>query len=223
LNTQLLYTLFLGGCFLALFGLAELLYHFGRVKAEYTRKLVHAGTGLLTLLFPICFESHWYVLALCTSFAVLLSLSLKFGWLRSINAIDRKSHGSISYPVSVYAAFLFYEFIGHHQPAFYFVPILLLAICDPIAALLGRKFPWKPFKVGEGKKTVTGSLAFFITAFALCGGILCFTQHDMSFKNLLLISFLTSAATAIAEAFSSKGFDNLTIPAAAMLVIYLVN
>ncbi|MBI3239032.1 MAG: phosphatidate cytidylyltransferase, partial [Flavobacteriia bacterium] len=48
--------------FLALFGIAELLYHFAHVKVELTRKLVHLGTGVLTLLFPLMLSNHWFVL-----------------------------------------------------------------------------------------------------------------------------------------------------------------
>jgi len=85
--------------FLALFGIAEILYHKVNVKAEWTRKLVHFGTGILTLLFPVMLNDHLYVFFLCASFALLLLASLRFNRLKSIHAIDRKSYGSISYPV----------------------------------------------------------------------------------------------------------------------------
>jgi phytol kinase len=87
LSTDLINTAMLAGAFLALFGLAELLYHYLNVKAELTRKLVHAGTGLLTLLFPVMLNNHWLVLLLCSAFAVILLLSLRFNLLRSINAM----------------------------------------------------------------------------------------------------------------------------------------
>ncbi|MBI3234471.1 MAG: phosphatidate cytidylyltransferase, partial [Bacteroidetes bacterium] len=59
MNKDIINTLILSGMFLTLFGLAEVLYHFFKVKAELTRKLVHFGTGLLTFLFPLILSSHW--------------------------------------------------------------------------------------------------------------------------------------------------------------------
>lgn len=231
MNQQLINCLLLGAAFLALFGIAELLYHKARVQAEYTRKLVHFGTGLLTLLFPLFLDTHWYVLLLCGSFAVILTLSQKFNFLRSINAIDRKSHGSISYPVAVYGTFLFFTY-GYtddwsHRPEpqlpFYYIPILTLAICDPLAALLGKRFPWKPYKVGAGKKTVTGSFAFFVSATLLCFIILYVVTGGFSFPDAFTIALLIGATTTIAEAFSRNGFDNLTIPGTAILMLYLIS
>src|ERR1043166_6531998 len=90
--------LWLTGCFLALFLIAELLYRVMHVEAEYTRKLVHAGTGLLTLLFPIFLSQVWQAGVLCGSFLLLLLISLRIGWLPSINAVDRKTAGEWVFP-----------------------------------------------------------------------------------------------------------------------------
>ena len=95
----------LTGYFLVLFGSAEILYHYFKIQAEYTRKYVHIGTGLLTLLFPILFSSHWSVLIICAAFLLLLVTSLKFNLLKSINAIGRFTLGSVMYPIVVYICF----------------------------------------------------------------------------------------------------------------------
>lgn len=230
MNTQFAYCLILGGCFLALFALGQFLYRVVKVQAEYTRKLIHVGTGLLTLLFPVLLENHWYVLLLCSLFAVILTLSMKFNFLPSINAINRKSHGSISYPIAVYCTFLFYAYdctndcshTHEKQTAFYFIPILTLAICDPLAAVLGKRFPIRFYRVGEGNKSFGGSLAFFISAALICliilyGGLA--GTHSLS--GALIMSLVIAMVTTLAEAVTRNGFDNLTIPAAAMLVLYL--
>ncbi|HXC05663.1 MAG TPA: hypothetical protein VNZ86_12965, partial [Bacteroidia bacterium] len=39
--------------FMVLFALSETLFYRYQVQAEISRKLVHLGTGLLTLLFPL--------------------------------------------------------------------------------------------------------------------------------------------------------------------------
>jgi phytol kinase len=224
MSSNLTNTLVLNLLFLGLFGFAEFLYHVMKVQVEYTRKLVHFGTGLLTLLFPLWITNHWYILGLCSAFAVLLVVSKRFKFLPSINAIDRVSHGSILYPVAVYLCFVFHQWfdtIDCYEPVYtgFYIPILILASCDPVAALLGKRFPKGQYKVGEGHKTLTGSGAFFILAFCISSAVFLFNYSNYNAKTLAIALFLALATTGI-EAVSPKGWDNLTIPLTAILVLY---
>ncbi|GGH25645.1 diacylglycerol/polyprenol kinase family protein [Dyadobacter endophyticus] len=209
--------LILACCFLALFGVSEWLYHVGKVKAEWTRKIVHIGTGLLTLLFPVVLASHWQVLFLCVSFLVILLVSLKFTWLPSINAIDRFSYGSILFPVIVYALFLVFQMAGKGLIVFY-LPILILAICDPVAALVGKRFPFGKYQVLGGDKSVTGSLAFLVSAL-LVTAVTIFAFHDVTSRMLLIL--LVPAIATVAEGLGVKGMDNFTIPASVVLTLLM--
>jgi phytol kinase len=217
-------TLILALCFLLLFGLAELLYHRFTMQAEHTRKIVHFGTGVLTLLFPLLLDNHWLVLFLCASFALILLLSLRFKFLPSINAIDRVSHGSISYPVAVYICYLVFDKFSHNseskQYAFFYLPILTLAICDPIAALSGKRWPVYPYKIGKDNKTLMGSGMFFLASFFLSLSFLYFIPN-LSIIAVIGISFLCGITTAFAEGISPKGFDNLSIPFVSLTVLLL--
>lgn len=212
---DLLNTIILASSFLVLFGIAELLYHKFHVRAEITRKIVHIVTGLLTLLFPILLKNHWLVLFLCASFAIILILSLRFNFLKSINAIDRESVGAISYPFAVFGCYLAYEYSGyrgvyHYNDqayTFFYLPILILALCDPIAALIGKRWP-----IGKIRnKTLMGSFAFFIVAFAL----------SFIFTHSILLSIAIAIISTLAEAISPRGYDNITIPSSVLLVLFL--
>jgi dolichol kinase len=196
-------TTLLACAFLALFGVAEWLYHVGKVKVELTRKLVHLGTGVLTLLFPILLKNHWLVLLLCASFALILIISLRFKLLPSINAIDRVSYGSLLYPLAVYTCYLAY-FFKEQQLLLFYLPVLTLAICDPLAALFGKRFPYGKYKIGVAHKTIVGSSAFLCSSLVLN---ICLCGQ----ASLFFIVFIAFLATLI-EALSSKGIDNLTIP-----------
>ena len=212
--------LVLSGLFLSLFGLAELLYHFFKVKVELTRKLVHVGTGLLTFLFPVMLGNHWFVLILCASFAVLLVMSLKFKWLPSINAIDRDSVGSLAYPAAVYGCYLAYDYFGQNY-IFFYLPILILAICDPLAALFGKRWPIGKYKVGMDNKTLMGSTTFLVSAIILTLLFFFFPRVEKTTLQLVLHSVFIAFISATAEAFSKRGYDNLTIPAAVLACLVL--
>ena len=221
MSSDLVNTIVLATCFLALFTVAEILYHKFYLKAEVTRKIVHMGTGLLTLLFPLMLSNRWWVLLLCTSFALILIASLKFKFLPSINAIDRESVGSLAYPASVYMAFLFYD---HHNKdnVLFYLPILILAISDPIAALGGRKIPSKPFSIGSAHKSLSGSAACFISAFIISTFVFYFNRTDTSLGNIIFKSLAVALFAAVAEAVSGRGYDNITIPVAVLICLVLL-
>lgn len=218
MTKDLLNTLVLAACFLALFGLAELLYHRLKVKVELSRKIVHVGTGLLTLLFPLMLSNHLFVLLLCGSFAILLICSLRFNFLPSINAIERKSVGSIAYPVSVYGCYLAYDYFGETYFYFY-LPILILAISDPLAALAGKKWPIGKYKIGHETKTLMGSSMFFLSALLL---VLVFYKPSDASGNTGLTRVLISLVATASEALSRKGFDNISIPASVLLTLVIL-
>lgn len=208
----------LAGAFLVLFASAELLYHKLKVKAEITRKYVHLMTGLLTMLFPPMLDNHWYVMALCGSFLLILVGSMIFKLLPSINAVDRVTRGSLLYPIVVYGCFIAFNHYG--QFVFYYIPILILAICDPIAALTGKRWPIGKYTIFGQSKTMLGSSMFFLSAVITC--FLLFTLVDNAgASEAILLSFAVAVATTILEAVSHKGYDNLTIPAAAMGTLLL--
>jgi len=209
----------LSACFLGLFGLSELIHRTISTKVELTRKLVHFGTGVLTLLFPVFLTSSWSVLLLCGSFAVILLISLKYGFLPSINAIDRKSHGSILYPVAVYSSFLLYEY-HNNDLMFFYAPILILAISDPMAALFGKRWSYGKFTIGKDTKTLVGCAAFIGSAFLVLVGLSLLFGQQLSF-NLGYQLLLVAIGAAFIEAISGKGTDNLTIPLSVVALLSL--
>jgi phytol kinase len=212
--------------FLVLFALAELLYYKLSVRAEFTRKLVHFGTGLLTLLFPLRLNDQWLVLLLCATFSVIIIASLKFNFLRSINGIDRKSHGSISYPFSVYGCYLVYNYYLHRNgtginPYMYFyLPILTLAVCDPVAALVGKRFPLGKYRVGKDFKSLAGSFSFFASSLLLTLAVYTWLSPGLiSLPAILPLAVLIAGLAALSEALSGRGIDNITIPATVVVLL----
>lgn len=215
-------TAILSASFLALFGIAELLYHYAHVKVELTRKLVHLGTGALTLLFPVMLSNHWFVLLLCGSFALILIVSLRFKLLPSINAIDRVSVGSLAYPASVYGCYLVFQ-AEHQHFGFFYIPILTLAICDPIAALAGKRWPLGKYTIGKDTKTLMGSGMFLLSAFIVYFVTVSMLNPQTGIQPLIFRGLIVAIIACTAEAVSGKGTDNLTIPAAVLGGLYFTN
>lgn len=210
--------LIMSASFLCLFGISEWLYIKRGVKSEVTRKISHIGTGILTLLFPIVLDNHWEVLILCTSFLILLTLSIKFKFLKGINDVDRTTYGSVLYPIAVYLVYLAYSQTGDLNH--FYSPILILAISDPLAALIGKKLPWIPYSVGSERKTLSGSLAFALSA-AIISIVLLESGGATWGLSTALTVLSVAVFSAFVEAISRKGWDNLWIPIAVLSVYWI--
>lgn len=218
MSDELKYLLFLATLFALLFASAELLRRIFYVKGEYTRKYVHILTGIFTLLFPVLLGSFWSVLLLCSLFAVILLLSKKWNQLRSIHGVKRNTHGSFWYPVAVCLAFFVFQYTGSRL--FFYLPILIMAFADPLAALVGQRFPIKKYSLFKSAKSFGGSLAFFFTAFIISVALILYITRT-PLASLIVVSFITGIVTAFTEALSTKGSDNISIPVAAILALIL--
>jgi phytol kinase len=221
---QLALTLIFIIVFVSLLVFTELIYRRLGFKGEITRKFAHFTATLSTIIFPYLFDDHWYVLALAVFFFVLLYISKKGTHLKSIHDITRKSAGSYLLPVAIYLTFLIAYQMGHR---FYFIlPVLVLAICDPVAGILGLNIQQFNHKISlfghQFQKTTLGSSSFFISCFLI--SLIALYYHRMVFdaKTFWLALSIAVLGTLV-ELFSWRGTDNLFIPMSVllMLVIFL--
>ncbi len=219
MSAQLFNIFKFSGAFIALFATAEYLYHELRFKVEITRKIVHIGGGLIALSFPLFFKEAAPVFILCSSFLVLLIGSKTLGFLPSVNAIDRISRGSFLFPIAVAGSF--YIAVLLNVPALYYLPLSIMALGDPMACLIGKRFPIGPYKTKYVSKTLAGSFAFFITAFILSVTFFGFNNQDLNL-GLFASAVIMALGTAIAEGITGKGYDNITIPFVAAIVLYFL-
>ncbi len=201
--------------FILLFALAEYLYRFKKVEVEKTRKLVHLGSGMMTMLFPLFFQSALEVSFLSLSFLGILIASKKYKLLPSINAVERKTTGSFWFPIAVILCFLAQVYFA--DLAFYYLPLLTLTLADPIACLVGKSKPIHIFKLKASQKSIGGSAAFFVTALVLSMLLL-----DDGFLSGPITPLSIAAVATIAEFFGGKGYDNITIPSSCIATMYLL-
>ena len=98
------------------------------------------------------------------------------------------------------------------------LPILILACCDPMAAFVGKRRPWGRYTFLGHTKTLSGSLAFFVTAMALSVFLFLWAEEARPLEALVLAAII-AVVTTVAEALSHKGYDNLTVPLGALAVL----
>jgi len=183
-----------------------------QLPPETSRKLFHVGGGLTVLTFPWIFTSPWPVVLLAVVTIPSL-LALKYAHVFKGNLgsvlyrVDRKSFGEMYFPLSVCLLFVF----AHGNALLFIIPILILTLADPVAAVIGSRYGRLRYMVTKGQKSVEGSAAFFLVALpSVLIPLLLFTA--MGPIEAALISTIVGLLVMMAEAVAWEGLDNLFIP-----------
>lgn len=202
--------------------IGEGIYRFLRVKPELARNFSHLAVGLISLPFPWIFSSHWWVLLIAVQSSAVLFLTRHLNLLPSHHLSGSKSLGSYLFFVSIYLCFL--ASFHLHNPFFFVLPMLVLSISDVVAAVvgrnLGREVNGPLIRFFKDNKTLAGTLAFFLSSLCIvCSAYYFYLQAH--FLHAFLVATVISVTTAITEAKSTRGYDNLLIPIISLLIMYL--
>jgi phytol kinase len=198
------------GAFLLLFT-AVALYARAGGQPEITRKLVHTGSGLLTLSFPFLFRDIWPVLLLTAASASLVA-GVKFvPALRrraggTVSGVERTTFGELYFPLSVALVF----WLAHGKgPLLFVIPVLVLTLADATGALVGGRYG--TIRYEGANKTLEGSIAFLVVAF-LCIHVPLLLWTSIGRLETLLIAMTLGLLVMLLEGSAWRGLDNLFIP-----------
>ncbi len=193
--------------------------HWSSPDPEVLRKLLHIGMGLVTLSFPCLFAASWPVLLLTVVFTLLLALLRVSPAMQRllggvIDGVRRDSMGEIYFPLAVGMVFL----LSAGEPVTFCIPILILALADAAAALIGRRYGTLRYATVHGVKSVEGSVAFLAVAFLSTHlPLLLFTETGPA--ESLLIALTVALLVMLLEAVAWRGLDNLFIPLGAFVLL----
>ena len=204
----------LGFCYILLLAVAELWSRVGHAKPEWTRKLVHVAGGLLCLSFPFVFQSAWTVLALAGTMTVLFVIGAETGSLQSLHRVKRRSCGSEYYPLSIFLLFI----LSDGRPWLYVASLLVLAMADGFAALIGIRYGRIRYEVENETKSLEGSMAFMLIAF-LAIVIPLTTMTNLPAAICVWSALLVAILVTGFEAICLTGTDNLFVPLATCVVL----
>ncbi|NCO75580.1 MAG: phosphatidate cytidylyltransferase [Cyanobacteria bacterium] len=196
--------------------IAEFSRRYTKVDSEFTRKIVHIGTGNVILLawwfhiptFMIIFAS------IIASFVAIVSYFLPI--LPSVNGVGRKSLGTLFYAMSIgILTGLFWE---NGQQQYTVMGILIMSYGDGMAALIGKKWGKNSYQVWGNKKSWEGSLTMTFVSILITLIVLTFTDN-WQLENMIIALIVGIFAT-ILETISYIGIDNLTVPVFGGILIY---
>lgn len=204
----------LSAVFLALLAVAELWRRFGNPEAEWTRKLVHLGGGVACLAFPFLVRSPWVVLAMAAALTAIFVAGARLGFLKSLHGVSRPSRGAEYYPLAVFLVFV----MTAGRPWLYLAAVLVLAVADAFAALIGSRYGVVRYQVEDEHKSLEGSLVFLIIAF-LAIHLPTLLMTDLPRPVCVLAALLVATLVTGFEAISLRGADNLFVPLAVVVIV----
>lgn len=220
-----------------------ILYKKQKITKFSARKAVHMFAGLAILSSPFYFWPFWptIIAGTLTVFVYFSSKESKVKQLKDLyDAIseEQEDHlnraylqGPFFYCISITFLVLIFGIFAPDQFYFPIAGVLLMIVADTLASVIGKRWgkigislPWT-----NSKRTLEGSLTFFITAFLLCflsfflfGILIPSLQTPLPLITIIIYSLITSAIAMIIELISPSTYDDLTVPIGSTLIIYLL-
>lgn len=194
--------------FIYVFGvifLAKFLERFGK---EASRKAVHILVCNWWLLAMFFFDSPLWAAVVPACFVVLNYLSYRFQLFSSMERGAGKGDlGTVYYAISLLLLALI-TFGPLNNPVVGGVGILIMGYGDGLAAVVGTRWPKRPYQIFGSEKTLSGSLTMLGASFLVTLILLAATGQSQ-----VLIPAITLAVLAtVLEAATPLGLDNLTVP-----------
>ena len=197
-----------------------------KIPDELFRKLLHFVLLGAYIPFLFAFETWWsaalLAIMLIVVFYPVLALAVRIPAFSSfVNERKRgefKSSLVLALGVMAGSICLCWGWLGDR----YLVLACVYAwgVGDAFAALIGKQFGKHkiclPF--ADSRKSIEGSLAMFVTsAVAVCIVMLC--RGGMEVWECLIVACVAAITTTFVELCSKGGYDTVTCPVAAMIVI----
>ncbi|MEP0545953.1 MAG: DUF92 domain-containing protein [Rhodothermales bacterium] len=224
MSDSLAFALFGSGLLVAV-AMGEALRARAGLPPEASRRFVHAATGVLVALCPLWFSQPTGVYVLAGLFVVVNLWAIPRRVFPGMHGIQRRSWGTVTFPLALLFALVTCWTLDAGRVYILQTAFLILALSDPLASAVGMglRRPGR-FVVGSNEKSVAGSLAFFLSAFAVTMGALAVLGgHGLTVAGSLAAAFVVASLTTGAEALASRGWDNFFIVVAAVVPLTMLH
>lgn len=196
----------------------EIMNRRGLLHPEFARKSIHISVGLLLAALPVFMTRPQIFL---TNMAFLVGVVVLTGWLqifKAVHSVKRWTIGEFLYPLAGALIALTYDDLR-----IYTVSIMILALSDGFAGLIGRQFGGDGYKVWGGTKSIPGNLAFLAwTLYIMVIFVAVFIPGASSY--IWLVAIASALFLTVVESLFGGGFDNLAVPiSTAIIASYMLN
>ena len=201
----------------------ELLRRLGQRPIEFTRKFIHIGVGMWVVGTVFLFETWYLALIPPATFVVINAISYWQGTFKAMEGEDRGNLGTIYFPIA-FGALVYYFW---SQPVCMVASMMPLTWGDAMAGIVGERYGHYRYTVGKHTRSLEGSVAMLFwswitTSLALFAMPYLLGKPLINWTLALIYGGVVALICTLVEALSPWGIDNLTIPAAAALMLHLL-
>lgn len=190
--------------------LARFMARFGK---EASRKTVHILVCNWWFLAMAFFDQPLWAAIVPASFVVINALSYRYQIFQVMERAEGKGDlGTVYYAVSLLILSLL-TFGPGKNPLVGAAGILIMGYGDGLAAVVGKAFPRKPYRIFGAGKSLTGNLTMLVVSFAVLALLLVW----QGIVPVLPVALGLSLLATLVEAVTPLGLDNLTVPLASAL------
>jgi phytol kinase len=183
---------------------------------EWTRKVLHIGTGNIVLIAWWLNIPAWIGIAAAVVFTGVSIASYALPLLPSVNNIGRRSWGTCFYAISI--GVLVAWFWPLQMPNLAALGILVMTWGDGLAGLIGKRFGRHRYQVMGMAKSWEGTATMAVVSFAVSLAML-WPSCDRPLVSIMIALAVALFATLL-ESFSKLGIDNLTVPIGSSALAY---
>ena len=196
---------------------------FEKKGKEASRKFIHIMLGNWWFVAMYFFTNVWYAAVAPLTFVIINYLSYKKNLIKVMERDEQDGLGTVYFAIAL-LILVIVSFGIFKNPSLGLVPFLVMAYGDGLAAVIGKSVKSKKYKLGDSKKSFAGSLTMFVITTLLIGTQLWFTHSAIFWQTTHwpLIACLIGFAITALEAVSGKGWDNITVPLAALGLLLLI-
>jgi phytol kinase len=200
----------------SLIGLAEFLRRQRGYSSDFTRKVIHIGVGMLAWALPFLFDEPWLFIIACVLFMVINFLDWRYGFFSAMSSNSRSNLGTVYFPLAAaVVAYVYWD-----TPPIMVAALMPLTWGDGLAPVIGSRFGKHTYQIGGTTRSIEGSIGFFVAAFFATWIALWIIPGTPAISPLeaFLPALIVSLLTAVVEAVTIWGLDNLTVTATAMII-----
>lgn len=179
-------------------------------QAEWSRKLAHIGAGPVVLIAWACGIDRLVAVPAALAMTVAAAINHRRRLLPGIEDVDRHSYGTIAYGASITLLLLLWW--PAHRTAVA-AAVLVMAIGDGLAGLLGRLVPSASWQVFQQRRSAVGTatMGFCSLVVLLLLAALAAASGAEPVPDGIALVAIALVATLV-EQVAVAGIDNLTVP-----------
>lgn len=176
-------------------------------QREWSRKLVHIGTGPVVLIAWSLGIERGIAVPAAALITVVAAINHRIRLLPAIEDVGRASYGTVAYGAAITALLSLY---WPQHPDAVAAGVLVMALGDGLAGVLGAALPSPSWQIWGQRKSLIGTTTMGLVSCAVLAGLQAATGQAAGMGPGGLVGIALVAT--LLEQLAIAGLDNLSVP-----------